>query len=105
VDRLRSLGHVGGVPVPLAAPGEEPLPVDLAVLVVVPDRHHDPAVADLVLGAAVDLPVGTVRPQQLDTMTDDLVDRPVKPPQLRDDEPAQGFTPPAARPELDVRDE
>src|SRR5438034_4086147 len=54
VDRLRPLGQVGGVPVVLAPPLEEPLVADAAVLVVVADRRGHPTGVHLMLGAAVD---------------------------------------------------
>jgi hypothetical protein len=89
----------------LAAPREQPLAVDRAVLVVVPDRHHDPALADLVLGPAVDLAAGGVGTEQLDAVTDDLVHGAVEPSELGRDERPKRVSAATVPPELYVRDE
>jgi len=61
-DAQGVVGVAGRVePLRLAA-AEVPAAVLADVAVVVDERHHDPLVAHLVLGPAVDEPLGGVRP-------------------------------------------
>src|SRR3954453_9934849 len=107
-DLLRALEQVGGVPVTLPTPAEEPPPVAPPVFVVVSDRHHDPAITHLVLGPAVHLPGGRLRLlssaglTERDAVPADLVDRSVELAHRGGDPFPQGLTPTTVPPHVHV---
>src|SRR5215207_173713 len=103
--RLGMLGDVGCVPVLLLTSEEQPFAVDAPIVVEVTDRHHDPPVTHLVLGAAVDGTGGSLAAVELDPMTDDLMDGSAKRPQRWFDPGAQRVASESVAADLDVRHE
>jgi hypothetical protein len=106
-DGLRTFGDVGRIPVALPSALEQPVTVDAAVVVEVADRHHDPAVAYLVFGAAVRRAGGPVRVVgvQVDSVPDNLVDGAPERPEQRVDGSAQSVPARGVLPDADVGDE
>src|SRR5512139_52838 len=103
--RSRPIKNVVRVPVLFLPPFEVPVPIAADIEIEVDDRHDDPLVAVLVLGTSIGGSGSGIVIDEVDHVAADLVDRSVERPQVRLDEAAQDFAPPAQPPAIDVLDE